>query len=135
MHSMPDFVAIIERGIASRRQSHFRHFLMDYERQEGGATRPLKEDEIALIKDVVESFIVADQGPALGVAEIDRLCDHLAAYAAQEEMFLNDRKIRRDCFDAVACIKALEARLALQEERNRIMQEHLMMLSHHQDQG
>lgn len=122
-------MAVIDRAIRGDTLRNLAIFLLDYEHLEGGDRRRLCASEAALIQSVVEDFLTDDSSADVGVADISGLCDRLATYAAQEEMLPRIDEMRNDCFNALACIKALEARLARQLEAKSILEEDLEMLS------
>ena len=128
-NTIPNYGAVIDRAIRQDTLRNLAIFLIDYEHVEGGDRRKLCASETALIQSVVEDFLTDDSSAEVGVVEVRGLCERLASYAAQEEMLPRLEEMRNDCFNALACVKALEARLARQRDANSIMHEHLVMLS------
>jgi hypothetical protein len=122
-----NFSDLIDRALVGNDLLNFRTFLLQYERSEVAGSRPLSPLEKELVTDAFESFLITPGAMKLGVTEFQGLLERLTAYAAQEEMFSRIDEMRNDCFNALACIKALEARLVRQIAATESLQEALTM--------
>lgn len=130
-----DYSAIIDRGIKARVRHELAHFLVDFEISDDGVERQLTGAELALVKSVLESFFMHGELISLGLNEVDCLTERLSRHAGEPELFPIPHRLRNDCFDAAACIRALEVKAMQQAHANDILREHLVMLSHHKKQG
>jgi hypothetical protein len=106
---MTDFAALIEKAIEQDLRERLMNFLSRYEHVELGRARSLTFDEASLVLACVDQFYVGISAIDLGVAEIRGLrgrLEKLARAHADAHDF-----VANTCFDALACITALEARL------------------------
>lgn len=112
--SVPDYAALIDRAITREMRSNLAAFLTRYEHVEFGRSRQLDVEEVALVLSAVDHFMLDDSFADLGMAEFRDLAHRLGRHAAQEDLFPAEEgvRIRNACFDALVCIKALEARLS-----------------------
>ena len=97
-------------------------FLDRFNHVEFGRTRALSTDEKALILTCVDVFGLEQNVTDLGVTEFHNLRRDLARLAEKETDFTDSEavKVRNACFDALACISALEARLARALDRAEV---------------
>ena len=121
-HAPPDFANLIDKVIAREMRTNLSTFLQRYRVVEYGFSRVLNLEEIALILRVIDDFMLDDRALNVGFTEFDALHQRLALHAnggegasAEEETAM-----RNACFDALACIKALEARLGAALSRIQI---------------
>lgn len=105
---MANFSMLIERAIAQDFRDKLRAFLTRYQVIELGKQRKLTLAEAALVLECIDQFLIEVSFAELGVAEITDLRNRLEqiAHANQQDLLA-----RNACFDALACIAALEARL------------------------
>jgi hypothetical protein len=84
-----------------------------HEHLEAGERRRLDAVEIATVLSVFDHFHLAHSLTRLGVAEFENLRQRLACCIIREDLLGgNDgTEVRNACFDALACIRALEGRL------------------------
>ncbi len=82
----------------------------------GGSLKkpPVQIDTEALIED----FLLDDSFARIGVVDSGRLCDRLAASIQPETASESERAMMNLCFDALAYIRELEARLAREADAN-----------------
>jgi hypothetical protein len=120
---MTDFAALLDRVIAREIRGHLTQFLTSYEHVEFGRARPLDVLEIALVLTALDSFLMEDSLTSLEVPDIRRLHLRLRQIAGHEGTFGADEacRARNACFDALACLKALEARLSSQLHKAAIL--------------
>ena len=112
--AMASFTRIISRAIATDVRDRFLSFLDRHEVLEFGVTRKLTLAEAAMVLNCVDQFLVSGRFHSLGIAEITNLRRRLALIAQGDEEELNNvLRCRNACFDALACIAALEARLIM----------------------
>ena len=97
-------------------------FLQGYRHVEFGRTRELDGSEIALVLTVIDRFLMDDSFADLGFAEFTDLAAKLASIAALSDSQIDKHGflIRSASFDAMACLKALEARLSRRVHRRAI---------------
>jgi hypothetical protein len=108
----PDFSKLISEAITGNLREHLRHLLLSYEHNEFGAARTLRTDEISLILSVFDHLATEFAFNELGVAEFTDLIERLCEFADDETLTSPDQlRLRNACFDAVACIRALQSRL------------------------
>jgi len=119
----PDFDAIIEGAIDRKIRENLTLFLWSYDLDEDGEYRRLLPDEVRLIRSAVDAFLADNSFANLGVVEFRDLGRRLAAFAANDRDFIGEdaTRMRNTCFDAMACIKALEARLAKEVYANEVL--------------
>ena len=119
---MTDFAALIDRVIANDIRSQLEIFLKEYQFTEAGRTRRLVPHEAALITDAVDAFLLGDSMAAVVSPEITDVCNRLSRVAEREELGDDEEGIliRNACFDAMACIKVLRARLIRQADQAAI---------------
>ncbi len=124
---MTNFAALIDRAIARDTRTKLTAFLTIFEHLEFGRSRRLEPEEVALVLSAVDRFLVNDSFASLEVPELDRLSRRLASIAAQEDLASSDdeTRVRNACFDALACIKALEAALSRRLHQRAIMSSRL----------
>ncbi len=123
----PDFAALIDGVIARQTRSNLAEFLERYEHVEFGRKRKPGPEERAMILTAVDSFLIDKSFASLGMTEFANLQERLAVHAGQEALFSTEEgfRIRNACFEAMVCIKALEARLAREADENSILRERL----------
>lgn len=116
----PDFVALIDGVIDRQVREELTKFLWRYEHEGGGEFRKLRPSEVRLIRSAIDGFLADRSVAKLGMAEFQHLEERLSAFAAAEQDFVGEDalRIRNACFDAMVCIKALEARLAKEFDAN-----------------
>jgi hypothetical protein len=117
---MMDFAALIERAIERELRSRLVAFLGTYKHVEFGVPRPLALDEAAMVLKCMDAFLVQDSLIDLGVAEIAGLRGRLSALARTIATEQRSREVANACFDALACIAALEARLCRALDRAEV---------------
>ena len=116
---MTDFAALIEHAIERDLRSRFITFLANYEHVEFGRSRKLTLDEAALVLACTDRFLLDASALDLGVAEIADLRARLQS-TAERPPLPTATAIANTCFDALACISALEARLCRVVDRLQI---------------
>jgi hypothetical protein len=117
---MPDFAALIDGAITSAIRRKLASFLAtNFQHVEFGRARRLDAEEVMLVLSAVDHFLVNDSLTRLRAPDLDKLVERLAAIAAQEDALAdeNGTSIRNACFDALACIRALEAALSCRVHR------------------
>lgn len=121
---MSDFADLIDGVIARQTRSNLVGFLARYKHIEFGRERALDASEIAVILTVIDRFLLDDSFAALGFAEFKNLTGKLASIAGMNDgqIALRPSLVRNACFDAMTCIKALEARLSKDVDRQQIGQ-------------
>jgi hypothetical protein len=119
---MTDFAAVIDRAIASDTRAKLGAFLTGFEHLEFGQPRKLDAAEVALVLTATDRFLVEDRLFSLDLPEVRRLTEQLSAIADQDlTASAETRRIKNMCFDALACIKALEAQLSLARYRASVL--------------
>lgn len=108
---MTDFAVLIERAIERDLRRRFVQFLSAYEHVELGRRRCLTVDEAVMVLTCVDQFALHARVLDLGVAEIIGLRTRLSLLTRSENSDAPRHLIVNTCFDALACIAALEARL------------------------
>lgn len=118
-----DFAALIDGVIERRIRTNFTLFLWNYMFETDGDLRRLTPSEVRLIRSATDGFLSDNSFAPLGMTEFPNLCTRLAEFAAAETDYVGDDAvcIRNACFDAMTCIKALEARLAKEVDTNNIL--------------
>jgi hypothetical protein len=116
---MTDFAALIEHAIERDLRSRFITFLASYEHVEFGRARELTLGEAALVLACTDRFLLHTNVLNLGVAEIASLRARLQSIAERPQI-PTTTAIANTCFDALACIAALEARLCRLVDRVEI---------------
>lgn len=111
---MTDLADLIDGVIERQTRANLVGFLADYELIEFGRKRKLDASETALILTAVNRFLIDDSFAELGFTEFADLTGNLASIASMHDGQVGQRceLIRRCCFDALASIKAFEARLS-----------------------
>lgn len=119
----PDFNALIERVIGSQLRENLTLFLWSYRFHGDGEPRTLRPSEVRLIRSAIDAFMADNSLAQLGMIEIRNLEKRLASFAANDCDFTGEAadRMRNTCFDAMVCIKALEARLAKEVQRNDVL--------------
>lgn len=118
--AMTDFAALIEQAVERDLRSRFVTFLTEYEHVESGRARQLTLDEAALVLACTDRFSLDANVLDLGVAEIASLRARLQSIAQCPAALPAASAIANTCFDALACIAALEARLCRILDRTEI---------------
>jgi hypothetical protein len=121
---MPDFAALIDGAITGAMRRRLASFLAtDFQHVEFGRARKLDAEEVVLVLSAVDHFLLNDSLTGLCAPDLDKLVERLAAIAAQEDALAdeNGKSIRNACFDALACIRALEAALSRRAHEAAIM--------------
>lgn len=108
---MTDFAALIEKAIEQDLRQRFMRFLHAYEHVELGRRRCLTIDEAAMVLTCIDQFALRVRVLNLGVAEIAGLRKRLNLLTRASTCDLSPELVANTCFDALACIAALEARL------------------------
>ena len=110
---MTDFVDLIDGVLARQTRTNLVDFLGKYELVEFGRKRQLDTDEITMILTAVDHFLIDDSFAELGFTEFADLTWVLASVASMNDGQIGQRcdLIRRCSFDAMASLKAFEARL------------------------
>lgn len=106
-----DFKALIESAIEAEVRSRLCTFLLEYQTVEFGRPRHLTLEEQTLVINCIDLFLMRTSWTNLGVVQIQSLTNRLSHLASTAQVPTLPRQIRNACFDAIACIKALEARL------------------------
>lgn len=117
--AMTDCATLIELAIERDLRSHFVTFLGRYQHVEFGCARSLRLDEMTLVLACTDRFLRATSALKLGVAEIAGLRDRLQDIAQRPISSPSETMIANTCFDALACILALEARLSRAADCNK----------------
>ncbi len=113
-----DFAVLIERAIERELRGDFVSFLGTYSHVEFGRARPLTLDETSLVLTCVDKFLLNHCFFDLGVAEIRGLRDRLDQLTqSPPPVSMCSTVVANTCFDALACIAALESRLSLSVAR------------------
>jgi hypothetical protein len=112
---MTDFATLIRRAVERDLRQRFIDFLSKYEHVEIGHARPLTLDEAAMALACFDHFAADSSFIHLGVVEIARLRRLLNRVAVTPDV--PREVIANACFDALACITALEARLCMTLDR------------------
>ena len=110
---MTDFSDLIEGVLARQTRSNLVEFLGRYELIEFGRKRQLDTGEKTMILTAVDRFLLDDSFAKLGFTEFADLTGNLASVASMNDGQIGQRcdLIRRCSFDAMASLKAFEARL------------------------
>lgn len=111
---MTDFAAMIDRVIERQTRGRLARFVASYEHVEFGRKRKLDAEEIALVLVIIDTFLCNDSVTTPAGSELNALCQRLGMHAAQEDVFPCPEGvgIRNACFDALNCVRTLEARVA-----------------------
>ena len=119
---MTDFSALIDRAISQETQSNIATFLACYQLTDGGGIRKLRRAEVALIAATMDAFLSDNRIADRVLTEVVSLCSRLNEIAAKESLAATPEgtRIRNVCFDALACIKALEVCVLRQADRSAI---------------
>jgi hypothetical protein len=113
-----DYVGLIERAIERELRGDFVTFLGTYSHVEFGRARPLTLDETSLVLTCMDTFLLKHSFLDLGVAETRGLRDRLKQLAQSPPTGSTcTTAMANTCFDALACIAALETRLSLSVAR------------------
>jgi len=117
-----DFATLVDTAIARHTRNRLAEFLSQFQYVEFGRTRPLAAWEVALVLTCIDHFLLDDSITELGTTQFRQLRARLNTIAQHEapipeEMFT---LIRNSCFDALACISALEARLCRTLDRAEV---------------
>ena len=120
--TITEFAALIERAIARNTRTKLVRFLDRFNHVEFGRARALTTSEKALVLTCVDAFLLDQSATDLGVTEFRNLRVRLSSLAHNEFGFTGSEavKVRNTCFDALACITALEARLARALDRAEV---------------
>jgi hypothetical protein len=108
---MTDFAALIEKAIEQDVRQRFARFLGEYEHVELGRRRCLTMEEAGMVLTCLDEFALHFHVLDLGVAEIKGLRTRLNLLTRASTCDISRELIVNTCFDALACIAALEARL------------------------
>ena len=122
MADSTNFAQIIDGAIARHTRTRLAEFLSQFQYVEYGRTRALAAWEVALVLTCVDHFLLSDSITELGTTEFRQLRARLNTIA-QHEAPIPDGMftlIRNSCFDALACISALEARLCRTLDRAEV---------------
>jgi hypothetical protein len=115
---MIDFATLIERAVERDLRERFVSFLGTYKHVEFGRARPLALDETTMILTCIDTFLLNHGFFDLGVAEIRSLRGRLNRLAHSPRTGSTCITVMANtCFDALACIAALESRLSLSVAR------------------
>ena len=119
---MTDFADLIDGVIERQTRSNLNHFLRRYEHIEFGRKRELDDNEITLVLTVIDRFLLDDSFADLGFTEFGDLTEKLSFIASMSDCEIGQRcdEVRRASFDAMASIKALEARLCRSVDQTQI---------------
>jgi hypothetical protein len=120
---VPDFGALIDKRISRDTRSSLARFLTHYEHLEFGRVRNLDQEEIALVLSAMDQFLLSHGLTGLGLPELEALTKRLGDCAAQQNPACDGDMVylQNTCFDALACIKVLEARLSRASDREEII--------------
>jgi hypothetical protein len=108
---MTDFATLIEGAIERELRQRLVQFISTYEHVELGRARLLTLDEASMVLTCLDHFAMHTSVTNLGVTEIAGLRRRLDLLAREDTNDIAAQKIANTCFDALACIAALEARL------------------------
>lgn len=108
---MTDFAGLINGAIERDVRERFLAFLSAHRVVEFGRARAMTLDEMAKVLACFDGFLLDDSLLDLGVAEIRDLRSRLLQFTRPELDGVNANAVANACFDALACIAALEARL------------------------
>jgi hypothetical protein len=120
--TITQFAALIESAIARNTRAKLVSFLDRFNYVEFGRARALTTPDRALVLRCVDEFLLNHSAIDLGVTEFRNLRAQLSKLA-HDECGFTDRdavNVRNTCFDALACITALEARLARTLDRAEV---------------
>lgn len=117
---MTDFAALIKRAVQRDLRGRLIEFLSRHRHLEFGRSRKLTIDEAAMILDCFDAFYIESSPLELGVAEISTLRHRLHQLTGRPESELSPDVVANTCFDALACIAALEARLCSALDRAEV---------------
>ena len=117
-----DFARIIDTAIARHTRTRLAEFLSRFQYVDFGRTRGLTALEVGLVLACVDQFLLSDSITELGRTEFRQLRARLNKIAQHEAPIPNEMitLIRNSCFDALACIRALEARLCRTLDRAEV---------------
>ena len=117
-----DFAGIIDTAIARHTRTRLAEFLSQFQYVECGHIRPLAAWEVALVLTCLDHFLLSDSITELGTTEFRTLRTRLNSISQHDAPIPNDMvtQIRNSCFDALACISALEARLCRTLDRAEV---------------
>lgn len=129
--TVTDFAAMMDRVVARKTREHLATFLASYAHIEFGEPRSLIPEEIALVLTAFDIFLLEDSLASLFVPELDELCGRLSKHAGQEALFptVEGCRMRNACFDALACLKTLEARVSNLLDQHAVRRERLCALT------
>lgn len=118
---MTDFASLIQKAIERDLRGRFLAFLGAHRLVEFGRSRALTLDEIAMVVGCLDRFHVDGRFLDLGVAEIKDLRSRLSRLAHPGQKCIAKNAVANACFDALACIAALEARLCRCLDRAQVI--------------
>ena len=117
---MTDFAVLIEKAIERDLRGRFLAFLGAHHHIEFGRARTLTPDEQAIALACFDGFLIEASFLDLGVAEIRDLRSRLRRLTRENLETVAGTTIANTCFDALACIAALEARLCRCLDRSEV---------------
>lgn len=117
---MTDFAALIERAVQRDLRGRLVEFLSRHRHLEFGRSRKLTIDEITMVLACFDAFYITSSPLELGVAEIAALRDRLHQLTGRSEREFSPDFVANTCFDALACITALKARLCSALDRAEV---------------
>jgi len=108
---MTDFAALIETAVKRDLRDRFLAFLSEHRLGKFGQARSMTPDEKAMALACFDGFLIEANFLDLGVVEIRDLRSRLCQLTRPNLKNIAEFTIANTCFDALACITALEARL------------------------
>ena len=118
--SLVDFEDLIKKAIERDVRERFLYFLANHQLLEFGRTRAMTLDEKAMVLSCFDKFAAEAHFLDLGVARIEDLRTRLASLAQAKHKGRDRESVANACFDALACIAALEARLSRSIDRSEV---------------
>ena len=117
-----DFATLIDTTIARHTRNRLAEFLSQFQYVEFGRTRALAAWEVVLVLTCIDHFLLSDSITELGTTEFRNLRTRLNSIAQHEAPIPNEMitLVRNSCFDALAYISALEARLCRTLDRAEV---------------
>lgn len=109
---MTDFASLIQKAIERDLRGRFLAFLGAHRLIEFGRSRSLTLDEMSMVVACLDRFLLDAKFLDLGVAEIRDLRGRLSCLTQEDQQPIGEHDVANTCFDALACIVALEARLS-----------------------
>lgn len=119
---MPDWKHIIDRAIAQRTMVNFVTFRA--ERELDARDGSLKNPAVPVDTDgLIEDFLLDETFIDIGAQDLERFCERLAAAVDPDRNDGANLNLMGLCFEALVCIRELEAQILRQRSANQILQQ------------